>query len=1238
MNYLSFGKTPNCESRLKGFGKILLTMKIAVFLLLVFVGGVHANGVAQKVSLSLNNSKLENALSEITKQTGYDFLYNDALVSKAPPVTVELADVSVEEAMSALLANSNLTYKIIARTININLESNRAAAAYIRAATLQQHTVNGTVRDRQGQALGGASVSVKGAAGSVTITDQKGQYQLVAPPDAVLIITYLGYVQQEFPVDGRRTIDVVLEEDISEIGEVIVTGYQTMSQRFFTGATATLAGVDAERVGVPDATRMLEGQVAGVSIQNVSGTFGAAPKIRIRGATSISGENKPLWVIDGIIVEDVVNITNDQLSTGDPNTLIGSSIAGVNPDDIESFQILKDAAATAMYGARAMNGVIVVTTKKGKNTQGRPQLSYTSNWTGYLRPTYADYNIMNSADQVALYLEMEEKGYLNHADILTASNYGVFGKMHEMLYEVDPVTGDFALRNTAVDREAYLREAALRNTDWFDVLFKNSLLQEHSISLMSGGERSGMYASGSYLKDHGWTVADRVERFTGNIRGSFALSDRLNIEMLAKGSVRDQMSPGTETRLTNVVSGEYIRDFDNNPLSYALQTSRAMATHDKDGNLIYYQKNFAPFNILDELGQNTLQTTAVDFSLQGEVNWKVLPSLSYQGTGAYRYVKTKQEHRITEFANGAEAFRAGTEYGIKGPNSIIAEANRRLWNDSENPTFHPVTVLPYGGFYRTADVYLRNFYMRHQLTWTKTYALRHHLNVSGLTELRQVDRQRSNFEGVGYQFDKGGVPFTDPNYFKFLSSDNIQYYGMGYDWDRYVAFMGRAAYSFDDKYNINATVRYDGSNKLGTSRTARWLPTWNVSAAWNMDQEDFFRGVTHWMSEATIRGTYGLVASMGPATNSSVVFNNTSTQRPFFIDRENLIQISSLENAELTWEKQYEANLGVNLGFLNNRFKLVADFYDRKGFDLIGSFRTSGIDGQVSKMANYADMKSRGMEFTFQFNNILDQNRGDRRAWIWNLSANMGYHVNEITELQTQPRIWDVVREEGGALLGYPVRGLFSIPFEGLDAFRGLPIFMDQNGDLSTAVNMQSTVLDHLVYSGSIEPKLTGGFYNNISWNGFSLGALLTFSQGNVVRLAPAFRMRYSDIDAANNDLLARWMVFGDHGLTTAPVAIGRTGASAIEGYPFNNYNYSDIRTAKGDFIRVKQVMLSYQLPPSVANSFLARNASVSLVANNLWLLYSDKALDGQDPEFFQSGGVALPIQRQISVSFKFGF
>src|SRR5690606_16665779 len=174
---------------------------------------------------------------------------------------------------------------------------------------------------------------------------------------------------------GRSSFEIRLEEDVSTLGEVVVTGYQTIDRKLFTGSASLLKSDDVKREGITDVSRMLEGRVAGVSVQNVSGTFGAAPKIRVRGATSISGDNKPLWVVDGIILEDVVNISNEQLSTGDASTLVGSSVAGLNPDDIESFNILKDAAATAQYGARAMNGVVIITTKKGRNTDGKPIVS-----------------------------------------------------------------------------------------------------------------------------------------------------------------------------------------------------------------------------------------------------------------------------------------------------------------------------------------------------------------------------------------------------------------------------------------------------------------------------------------------------------------------------------------------------------------------------------------------------------------------------------------------------------------------------------------------------------------------------------------------------------------------------------------------------------------------------------------------------------------------------------------------
>lgn len=1188
--------------------------------------------MAQMVNLSARNEPLTAVIHKLEAQAGVNFWYEDELLKNAKRVNLNIANASLENALEKCFEDQPLTYAIVNGTVVIKARETPPAAPA--PAVRADIDVRGRVTDSEGNALEQISVSVKGVPGKGTSTDAQGNFTILSiSENATLVFSGVGYEPREVRVASRRFIEVKLEMQIVAIDEVVITGYQNVDRKLFTGSSVNLLAKDAERAGVPDVSRMLEGQVAGVSVQNVSGTFGAAPKIRVRGATSISGDNKPLWVVDGIILEDVINISNEQLSTGDPNTLIGSSVAGLNPDDIESFTILKDAAATAMYGARAMNGVIVVTTKKGKATEGKPQLSYTSNWTSYLKPTYNDYNIMNSADQVGLYLELESKGYVNHADIVSASNYGIFGKMYNMFYEVDPVTGAFGMSQSPEAREQYLRAAALRNTDWFDILFKNSLMQEHSLSVTSGTPNSRIYASTSFLNDNGWTIADRVKRYTGNIRGDFKLSPKISLGLLANGSVRDQMSPGSQNRMTNVVYGEYERDFDNNPFSYVLNTSRALAAYEEDGSYAYYQKNYAPYSILNELKNNTLGTSGLDLRMQAEFGWNILKNLKYTLDGAYRFVQNNQEHKVTEFANAAEAYRAGTEYGIKGVNSQVASKNRFLWTDPEDPVAHPVSVLPYGGFYRQTQSSLASYYLRNSLNWDpKLQNDKHRVNVFGLTELRMIDRQRTWSDGVGYQFDKGGVPYFDPNYFKFLSLGNENYYGMGYEYERYLAFMLRGAYSFDGKYSLNGTVRYDGSNKLGTSRVARWLPTWNVSGAWNVDQEAFFYNSVDWMSQLRIRGTYGLVASMGPARNSSVVYQNANTQRPFFGDRENKIEIASLENSELTWEKQYELNFGFDAGFLKNRLTLSADYYNRKGFDLIGQFRTSGIDGQSTKYANYADMKSSGVELTLQYRVI------ESKDLTWDLRGNLAHHSSKIVNLQNRPRIWDMVRQEGGALVGYPVRGLFSIQFESLGE-NGLPLFVDESGKGSqTAVNMQSTTLRNLVYSGPIDPTLTGGFYNSVRWKSFQLSGLVTFNAGNVVRLSPAFKTRYSDLDASNNALLARWVIYGDEGYTTAPVVVGKTGASGISGYPFNNYNYSDVRVAKGDFVRLKQVMISYQLPSAVASKISARNASLAFVANNLWLIYADKALQGQDPEFFESGGVSLPIQRQLSLSLKLGF
>lgn len=279
-------------------------------------------------------------------------------------------------------------------------------------------------------------------------------------------------------INNRTEIDVKMELSAQLLDNVVVTGFQNIPKANFTGSAVKVKGEDLRVKGVSDLSRMLEGQVAGVSIQNVSGIFGAAPKVRVREATSISGENKPLWVIDGVVHEDIINISNDQLTSGDPSTLLGSAVAGLNANDIESIDILKDASATALYGARAMNGVILVTTKRGK--EGRPIVTYSGNYSLQLKPSYSNYDIMNSANQVSIYAELERKGFLN-TDIINRSNSGIYGKMYTQINTYDEESGSFLLENLVAARRSFLERYAYANTNWFDILFRNSTIQEHSV-------------------------------------------------------------------------------------------------------------------------------------------------------------------------------------------------------------------------------------------------------------------------------------------------------------------------------------------------------------------------------------------------------------------------------------------------------------------------------------------------------------------------------------------------------------------------------------------------------------------------------------------------------------------------------------------------------------------------------------------------------------------------------------
>ena len=853
------------------------------------------------------------------------------------------------------------------------------------AASAQTQTVKGRVVDENNAPVIGATVVVKNRPTIGTSTDVKGEFALQGVPKGgggKLQISYVGYKTQD--VDIAPDIRVKLEPDAQAVEAVVVTGMTKMDKRLFTGAADQLVADDVKLAGMADISRGLEGRSAGVSVQNVSGTFGTAPKIRVRGATSIYGSSKPLWVVDGVIMEDIVDIDADDLSSGDATTLIASAIAGLNAEDIESFNILKDGSATSIYGARAMAGVIVITTKRGR--AGVSTINYTGEFTYRMIPSYRDFNIMNSQDQMSVYMDMQKKGWLNLAETITDSESGVFGKMYQMIAAGQLQNDDASIGN-------YLRAAEFRNTN---------------------------YASLSAMSDPGWTKTSKVERYTANINATYNIFKNLSLNLISNGSYRKQKAPGTLSSATNYVTGEVKREFDINPYSYALNTSRTL---DPDE---FYTRNYASFNILHELDNNYIDLSVVETKFQAELKWSPVEGLDLSALGAVKYQASIQEHNITESSNQSVAYRTVEP-------TTVRDNNPFLYTDPDNPYAVPVTVLPKGGIYERTDNKMLSYDFRASATYNKTFNNTHIINLYGGMSVNKIDRHNTWFRGWGLQYDMGMEPYYDYLAFKQGMESGSKYYTIGDSFYREVAFFFNGTYSYKGRYTINGTYRYEGTNKMGKSRKARWLPTWNISGAWNVHEEKFFSHVQPALSHLSLKASYSLTADRGPSyvTNSLAVIKASTPWRPTSGDTETGLKVSSLENAQLTYEKKHELNLGLDVGFVNNRINLAFDWYKRNNFDLIGTVTTQGIGGEISKYGNVAEMKSNGVEISLSTKNVQTKN------FSWTTNFIYSHIHNEVTKLETSTRAMTLVSGTGFTMEGYPARSLFSFQFAGLSRTAG---------------------------------------------------------------------------------------------------------------------------------------------------------------------------------------------------------
>lgn len=1165
----------------------------------------------KKITIEFSNERLPDVLKRLEKISGYKILFTYDDVKKFT-ISGTVKDKSIEQALDIILANKPLEYHFEDQFITITPKGPSKQAKLF--------NVKGVViSGDDNQPLIGATVLIKGSKSGV-LTDIDGKFAIENVSNkSVLQFSYIGMKPQD--VVPSPTMSVTLMPDVQTLSEVVVTGMQKMDKRLFTGATNQLSADNVKLDGLPDISRGLEGRAAGVSVQNVSGTFGTAPKIRVRGATSIYGNSKPLWVVDGVIMEDAIDLGPDDLSSGDAETLISSAIAGLNSDDIESFQILKDGSATSIYGARAMAGVIVITTKKGK--AGVSKINYTGEFTTRMIPSYKEFNIMNSQEQMGIYKEMEQKGWLNSGDLFRSKSSGVYGRMYKLIDQFNESNGQFGIMNTTEGRNSYLREAEMRNTDWFDILFSNNMSQNHSVSITSGSEKSSFYASLSAMLDPGWYKQSEVKRYTANLNTSYNIFNNLSINLISSASYRKQQAPGTMNSSLDVASGEVTRDFDINPYSYALNTSRTL---DPSAD---YVANYAPFNILRELNNNSIELNVIDAKFQGELKWKIIPELEISALGSIRYQTSSQEHNVLDDSNQAIAYRSGLD------DATIRKENSWLYTNPDNPYALPISVLPEGGIYRRQDRKMLGLDFRTTFSWNHLFFEKHITNLFGGMEINDLQKSYSSFQGWGMQYAMGEIPSYVYQFFKQGIESGEKYYSLSHSQTRSVAGFANATYSYDGRYTVNGTFRYEGTNRMGRSRSSRWLPTWNLSGAWNVHEEGFFKALQPTLTNLTLKASYSLTADRGPAdvTNSQAIIRSFSPYRPFADIQETGLYIEDLENSELTYEKKHELNLGIDIGFINNRINFSADWYSRQNYDLIGLIPTQGVGGSIYKFANVASMESHGVEFTLSTANIKT------KGFSWNSDFIFSYTQNEVTDLKGRTRMMELVSGSGFAREGYPVRALFSIPFAGLTE-NGIPQFNINGKTTSTDINFQEREkLSYLKYEGPTDPTVTGSFGNIFTYKGFKLNVFVTYSFGNVVRLNPYFSYKYTDLSAMPREFKNRWTLSGDETQTNIPVILSNPQYENNRNLyrAYNAYNYSTERIAKGDFIRLKEISLAYDFPKKWINSAKISNLSLKLQATNLFLIYADKKLNGQDPEFFNTGGVASPIPRQFTLTLRLG-
>ena len=1061
----------------------------------------------------------------------------------------------------------------------------------------------------------GASVYIKaedlskdGNSPTITgvITDIDGKFNISVPEGVTrLFCSYVGHEVQELKlVPGKDQYEITLFPSAQMLDAVVVTGYQTVERRKLTAAVGKL-NISDETIGaVKSIDQALAGQIAGLSVTSTSGAPGAPAKIRIRGTSSLNGTQDPLWVLDGIPLEGTDVPQSNVLN--DVSNIQQSSIAGLNPADIENITVLKDAAATAIYGARAANGVIVITTKKGK--VGKPVINFSSKFTYMPTLSTNRLNMLNSQEKVDLELE------LLRSNFAYGDNKGGVSKIISGYGLTDAYKkGGWG----ALTPEAQTDISRLRNTetDWGDILFRDAFNQEYSLSLSGGNERVTYYTSIGYYQEN------------GNVKGVGL--DRLNIVAKTSYKVNRMLKFGVSLFVNRRNNKTYLTDTYGlvNPVYYSRKANPYYQPFDVNGNYVYdfdVQNNSDTdlgFNIFEERKNTSNEETINALSSIFDAELRFNDKLKFTTQLGLQLDKASKEQIADK-----ESF-----------SMRIIRKNSKYWDSASQSNKY---FIPDGGVHKAYEN------TNSQITWKAMGEYRdsfndiHELEVMVGTELRKTWYE--TLFSAGYGFDRQTLT-TKP--VVFPDEDRARQFPLHqktYKENAYVSFFSTASYSLMNRYTFGGSIRFDGSDLFGVDKKYRYLPLYSVSGLWRLSNEPFMQGTRKWMDNLAFRVSYGIQGNIDKNTSPFLLGK-------YIVDNilpggsEHMIDINSAPNKKLRWEKTQSVNVGLDFSVLNQAINLSVDYYYRKGTDLIGKQMLPLETGFVSTNINWASMVNKGVEVSLSTRNVATKN------FSWYTNLNFAYNNNTVLR-EAIPEAQTIPGREG-----YPVDAIFAIKTAGLDE-EGYPLFYDKEGEkvtlkelyrlqdpfgLGFTVNSDVTPAEErsfYSYIGSQDTPYTGGLINTFSYKNWELTANLSFNLGGYVRTTPSYNfINFDRGQNVNSDILDRWTPENTDGRLPALITSEKR---ADEYYWYDQkseiYKNLDIWVKKLNYFRLQNLRLGYRLPEKMTKSLGMGSASVAIEGRNL-LVFGSSYKNFLDPESMYNP-YAPPIPKSITFSLNLNF